>query len=161
CTDFARALAGESSPRPAGFLSPSAPTRPAPSPRPTTPSATTQAAELSNKSAPRPWFFPTVIVTVSVLLTGAILVWRPWSSRDESTATQDNSSPASIGAPTTTTTARSGLPAPPPPQNEAPTSSIATTPTTTTATSDATLGLVCTDHDKIVFDPVSGQELAC
>jgi hypothetical protein len=33
--------------------------------------------------------------------------------------------------------------------------------TTTTVVSDAALGLACTDHDKIVFDPTSGQEIAC
>ena len=38
---------------------------------------------------------------------------------------------------------------------------VAPPPTTTTVTSGATLGLVCTEHDKIVFDPTSGGEIAC
>jgi serine/threonine-protein kinase len=161
CADFARALAGASSPRPARLLSPSAPTHPAPTQRRAAPSVTTHSAESSINSTPRPWLIPAVIAAVIVLVAGAILLWRPWSSRDELTATQANSSPVSTAAPTTTTPILSAPPTPSPPQREAPTTSIAATPTTTTVTNGATLGLACTDHDKIEFDPVSGQEIAC
>jgi hypothetical protein len=49
------------------------------------------------------------------------------------------------------------------PRSEAPTSTSVVPTTTTTATSGAVLGLPCgnSDHDKLIYDPASGQEIAC
>ena len=160
CTDFARALAGESTNTRRAWASPTAPTRPAPTSRPAVRSVT-EPTKRSVNSPTNAWLIPAVVAAVLILIAGGVLVWRPWSSHDG--PTRSHASPtSSVSAVHSTTTVPTSAPAPPPSRSEAPAPVTTTVPTsTTTLTGGATLGLACTDYDKIVYDPTTGQEIAC
>ncbi|TDK96495.1 serine/threonine protein kinase [Mycobacterium paragordonae] len=159
CSDFARALADESTDARTAGGSSAAPTRPAPVPRPTPPSVADGNGRKRN-SPSTDWKVSGVVAAVLLVVAGLASIWRPWTSSDPSSSTQASpSSRMPDGEARMTSTPQPTARTTPP--REPAVSGTSTALASTTTVPRATLGSSCADHHKIVYDPASGQELAC
>lgn len=153
CVDFARALEGRNFPESTARRA-NAPTQRAPAQRRDVSTSTPVGHQTDRR-----WLIPAIAAGAIILLAGALLLWRPWSSGNVS----DRDPPTPIASPTLGTSPTPGPPDPFWPPAPPPTSAASIPPTSTQPTMENGYALTAcfTSNDPPMDRPTTAELLFC